>query len=177
MSKFKIGDWVYAGDYIYGQITDIYKDEATVEFQTPGGGGGNFDFALNELQKAKPPKSYSIRDNLLVTAGARAAYMDMRGTIELPRGLEGEDRLAEFVVDTIRAYGKIPDDTPFDEFIEKELIHEFGKKHNGPIFIKYDKETRDWFDKHPEACTTVTCCEKCGLYYKPILGHKCKKGN
>lgn len=44
-----------------------------------------------------------------------------------------------------------------------------------PIFIKYDKVTRDWFDKHPEAITTVACCEKCGLYYKPTLGHKCKK--
>lgn len=69
-----------------------------------------------------------IRDNLLVTAGARAAYMDMHGTIDLPGGLEGEDKLAEFIVDAVRAYGKIPDDIPFDEFIEIELLNEFGKE-------------------------------------------------
>jgi hypothetical protein len=44
-----------------------------------------------------------------------------------------------------------------------------------PIFVKYDAETRKWFNSHPGAQTTVMCCEKCGLWYKPILGHKCKK--
>ena len=43
-----------------------------------------------------------------------------------------------------------------------------------PVFVKYDAETRKWFDKHPDAQTTAMCCEKCGLWYKPILGHKCK---
>lgn len=37
----------------------------------------------------------------------------------------------------------------------------------------YDDETRKWFQKHPDAQTTVMRCEYCGLYYKPILGHKC----
>lgn len=126
MSNFKVGDWVYADDWLYGQIVDMHSSWAVVEFETANG-GGNFSFKLSELQKAEPPKSYSVRDNLLVTAGARAAYMDMRGTIDLPGGLEGEDRLAEFIVDVVRAYGKIPDDTPFDEFIERELVCEFGK--------------------------------------------------
>lgn len=117
-----------------------------------------------------------IRDNLLVTAGARAAYMDMNDEICLPRGVEGEDKLTKFVVDAVKTYRKLPDDVPFDEFIEKELIHEFGKKDYEPVFVKYDKETRAWFDRHPDAQTTVMCCEKCGLWYKPILGHKCKKG-
>ena len=42
------------------------------------------------------------------------------------------------------------------------------------VSADYDAETRKWFKEHPFAQTTVTCCEKCGLYYKPILGHKCK---
>lgn len=43
---------------------------------------------------------------------------------------------------------------------------------------RYDAETRKWFKQHPTAVTTVARCEKCGLYYKPSLGHKpkdCKK--
>lgn len=42
--------------------------------------------------------------------------------------------------------------------------------------VKYDTATRNWFKANPWAQTTVMCCEKCGLWYKPILGHKCKKG-
>jgi len=42
--------------------------------------------------------------------------------------------------------------------------------------MAYDKETKKWFDKHPLAQTTVMQCSKCGLWFKPILGHKCKKG-
>ena len=39
----------------------------------------------------------------------------------------------------------------------------------------FDKDTSKWFKKHPDAQTTVTQCEKCGLWYKPILGHKCEE--
>lgn len=41
--------------------------------------------------------------------------------------------------------------------------------------VKFDADTRKWFDDHPGAQTTVMCCEKCGLWYKPDFGHKCKK--
>ena len=40
--------------------------------------------------------------------------------------------------------------------------------------IKFDKDTQDWFYLHPFAETTLQKCEKCGLYFKPILGHKCR---
>lgn len=40
--------------------------------------------------------------------------------------------------------------------------------------IKMDSETNAWFKDHPGAQTTVMCCEKCGLWYKPDLGHECK---
>ena len=40
--------------------------------------------------------------------------------------------------------------------------------------IHMDKATNEWFIKHPDARTTVTQCEKCGLWYKPDLGHKCE---
>lgn len=41
--------------------------------------------------------------------------------------------------------------------------------------MKYDDETQKWFNRHPFNQTTVCKCEKCGLFYKPSLGHKCKK--
>lgn len=40
--------------------------------------------------------------------------------------------------------------------------------------IRYDKETEKWFKNHIGEETTVVKCEKCGLLYKPCLGHKCK---
>lgn len=37
---------------------------------------------------------------------------------------------------------------------------------------RFDPETRKWFKQHPFNQTTVMRCERCGLYYKPSLGHK-----
>lgn len=39
----------------------------------------------------------------------------------------------------------------------------------------FDGPTKKWMEKHPGAETTVMRCDACGLYYKPILGHACKK--
>lgn len=41
--------------------------------------------------------------------------------------------------------------------------------------IRYDTETRKWFERNWDRETTVMRCECCGLYYKPALGHKCKQ--
>lgn len=43
--------------------------------------------------------------------------------------------------------------------------------------IKYDKETSKWFEKHIGCQTTVSQCNQCGLFYKPSLGHKFRKGD
>ena len=40
--------------------------------------------------------------------------------------------------------------------------------------IKYDKATKKWFGSHLGQQTTVLQCDKCGLFYKPIFGHKYK---
>lgn len=39
----------------------------------------------------------------------------------------------------------------------------------------YDEGTKTWFSKNIENQTTVCKCDKCGLFYKQSLGHKCKK--
>lgn len=41
--------------------------------------------------------------------------------------------------------------------------------------VKYDKSTSKWFESHIGAQTTVCQCDKCGLFYKPSLGHKCNR--
>ena len=52
-----------------------------------------------------------------------------------------------------------------------------NKQVNGVIrvgdMIVCDKATNDWFKYNPDARTTVTQCTKCGLWYKPSLGHNC----
>lgn len=42
--------------------------------------------------------------------------------------------------------------------------------------INYDRTTKAWLNSHICQQTTVCRCEECGLFYKPSLGHKCKKG-
>lgn len=50
---FEVGDWVYAGDWCYGQIVDLDFEnrKALVEFDT-GSGGGSFWFEFGELTRA-----------------------------------------------------------------------------------------------------------------------------
>ena len=40
--------------------------------------------------------------------------------------------------------------------------------------VKYDKDTEEWFKNHKGSQITVAYCDKCGLFYKTSLGHKCK---
>lgn len=40
--------------------------------------------------------------------------------------------------------------------------------------VHFDKATEKWFREHPFNETTVMQCDKCGLFYKPSLGHICK---
>ena len=41
--------------------------------------------------------------------------------------------------------------------------------------VKVDNRTKKWCREHIGYQTTMVQCEKCGLYYKPSLGHKCKE--
>lgn len=70
----------------------------------------------------------SLRDNLLVTAGARAIYMETNGDIVLPGGVTGEDELAEFIAEAVDRYiANIPYGVgPFDIYIETGLSRKFG---------------------------------------------------
>ena len=69
----------------------------------------------------------AIRNNLLVTAGARAAYMHDKDVIDIPAGLKGEDELARFITRIVDEYlaGEVGN---FDNWIETALMQAYGKK-------------------------------------------------
>jgi hypothetical protein len=69
-----------------------------------------------------------MRDELLVTMGARAASMEYLGLIDLPRKLDGESTLAKFVVETVDGYINKNVDESFDIYIEAALEKEYGNK-------------------------------------------------
>ena len=72
-----------------------------------------------------------LRNNLLVTMGARAAYMECLGLIELPSGEKGEKELTDFVVETVDifiAQSFFTYDLNFDSFIEERLLNKYGPK-------------------------------------------------
>ncbi len=68
----------------------------------------------------------NIREHLMVIMGARAAYMDCEGVIDIPEGLEAEGNLVWFVRKTVDNYIHC-DDVNFDEYIETALIKQYGK--------------------------------------------------
>ena len=69
----------------------------------------------------------STRDNLLVTMGARAAYMECKGLIELPSGVNGEYKVAEFVASKVDDYIDNGIDESFDCYVEDALMEKYGK--------------------------------------------------
>lgn len=62
----------------------------------------------------------NIREHLMTIMGARAAYMDCAGIIDIPDGLEEEGKLVEFVRKTVERYIRDAD-VNFDEYIETAL--------------------------------------------------------
>lgn len=70
--------------------------------------------------------SFCLRDDLLVTMGARAASMEDAGVINLPEGVEGETILAKFVANKVDHYMAMEDRDCFDLYIEEALEKEYG---------------------------------------------------
>lgn len=69
----------------------------------------------------------NIRDNLLVTAGTRAAYMDAFNVIDLPSGVDGEDEIASEITNAVDKYLEQDVDESFDIYIEEFLIGRFKR--------------------------------------------------
>ena len=73
-------------------------------------------------------KNNHTRDNLLVTAGARAAYLNDAGCVDLPNGVEGETQLALFIAKMVDIYMLSDDRCNFDEYIETSLTFRYPLK-------------------------------------------------
>lgn len=68
-----------------------------------------------------------FRDNLLITAGKAAAYMECSRVINLPHGTE-EDELVGFIIGAVDKYIDEEIDIPFDYYIESKLLKEYQIK-------------------------------------------------
>ena len=68
-----------------------------------------------------------FRDDLLITAGQTAAYMECSRVINLPHGTE-EDELVGFITGTVNKYIDEEIDIPFDYYIESKLLKEYQMK-------------------------------------------------
>ena len=66
-----------------------------------------------------------FRDNLMVTAAMRAAYMHDKDLIELPSGEAGEHEISKFIGMLVDTY-PMGCDVNFDEYIEKALTIQFS---------------------------------------------------
>lgn len=92
------------------------------------------DLVLANLLPEVPIKGISLtdnhqkfRDNLLITAGKAAAYMECSRVINLPHGTE-EDELIGFITRAVDKYIDEEIDIPFDYYIESKLLKEYQIK-------------------------------------------------
>lgn len=79
------------------------------------------------------------REHLMTVMGARAAYMDCDGTIDIPEGLEAEGTLVWFIRKTVEQYIRCHD-VNFDEYIETALIDEYGVQSPHELYEAYKRE-------------------------------------
>ena len=68
-----------------------------------------------------------FRDDLLITAGKAAAYVECSRVINLPHGTE-EDNLVGFIIRAVDKYIDEEIDIPFDYYIESKLLKEYQIK-------------------------------------------------
>ena len=88
---------------------------------------GNLYFGVDvkRCDQCKYKNIPEIRDNLLITAGTRAAYMNCSDKIDIPEGIEEEFKLAEFLTKVVDYYLS-HDCGNFDLYLETKLIEKYG---------------------------------------------------
>lgn len=62
---------------------------------------------------------------------------------------------------------------PNERTLVGEALIELHKSRIGDK-VEVDERTKKWLRERPGIQTTMVQCKKCGLHYKPSLGHKCK---
>ena len=84
-----------------------------------------FGVDIKRCDQCEHKNAPEIRDNLLVTAGARAAYMNCSDKIDIPEGFEEELKLAEFLTKVVDDYLRL-DCGNFDLYLETKLTEKYG---------------------------------------------------
>lgn len=89
---------------------------------------GNLYFGIDvkRCDQCKYKNIPEIRDNLLITAGTRAAYMNCSDKIDIPEGIEEEFKLAEFLTKVVDEYIRL-DGVNFDLYLETKLIEKYSR--------------------------------------------------
>lgn len=83
--------------------------------------------SFKKCSECEYKRDTSLRDDLLVTAGSRLAYMDCKGLVDIPEGVEGEHQIAKFIAASVDYYLHSLEDYIFDEFIEDVLLSKYRK--------------------------------------------------
>ena len=84
-----------------------------------------FGIDVKRCDQCKYKNIPEIRDNLLITAGTRAAYMNCSDKIDIPEGIEEEFKLAEFLTKVVDYYLSL-DCGNFDLYLETKLTEKYG---------------------------------------------------
>ena len=72
-----------------------------------------------------------IRDYDHVVIGMRIAYLDDRGFLEIPTGIDGEEEITTFASRLSRLFNQLTEqgeDLNWDDFIEEKIIERYGRK-------------------------------------------------
>lgn len=84
------------------------------------------DFEIHTIEMEEWDVDSVLRDDLLVTAGSRVAYMDVSNTIVLPEGTDGEREISLVVSKAVDNYIDNNVDESYDIFIEDVINKEYG---------------------------------------------------
>ena len=124
-----------------GRTTLMDRIRNTIRaFQGKPVGSIQFGIDVKRCDQCEYKSNASIGEHLLVIMGARAAYMDMRGVIDIPSGLEAEGKLVQFVKKTVDRYIQDADYNNFDEYIENALVKEYGVVSPKVLYESYKRE-------------------------------------
>lgn len=111
------------GACVYCQLYNTDTGNCLLDVGDPA---NDWDDILDNSEDDMPINN--LRDNLFITAAARAITMEALEYIELPQGTSGNDELAAVISKAVDKYLEEQIDESFDIFIEAILTEHFKKE-------------------------------------------------
>ena len=129
MKKYSDADIYPPDEYASGAL-NVEKDEKFGFYAICF--GNSDDYECHSVSVDEWEMNTTLRDDLLVTAGSRAAYMEMNNIVTLPEGPDGEREISIVVARAVSQYinqhAGDAYDLPYDLFIESVLNIVYGKE-------------------------------------------------